>query len=110
MTHEAQRRHDIDAQDTARWAAHHHILAPRYQGSVMEVFHNGRLLYKRSVSTNGPWTLNRIGALYSLHFMVDDIAEPLIYPDSLLGTALAQTTAAPDISPEHLGVESPARR
>jgi hypothetical protein len=104
-----------------------HILALRYQGSIMQIYRDGQVVAQRSVSTSGPWTLNQIGAWYSQHFLVGNIAELLIYPAPLSDTALAQTTtylrikylepsmdpeaqyAPPDIGPECPTEEIPAR-
>jgi hypothetical protein len=70
-----------------------HILALRYQGSNMEVYRDGRRVSAASLSTSGPWILSQIGAWYSKHYLVGDIAELLIYPSSLPDAALGETTA-----------------
>ena len=70
-----------------------HILTLRYQDSNMQVYRDGRLVSQATFSTNGPWTLSQIGAWYSKHYMVGDVAELLIYPSSLPDASVNQTTA-----------------
>jgi hypothetical protein len=61
----------------------YHALSVRYNGSTMQVYRDGNLISTHTFTTTGPWTLGQIGAWYSSHFMVGDLAEVLIYSSSL---------------------------
>ncbi len=57
----------------------YHSLSAQYDGSALRVYRDGNLVSSHSFTMTGPWSLLQIGAWYSEHFLVGDIAEIVAY-------------------------------
>jgi CHAT domain-containing protein len=61
----------------------YHALSARYAGSTLKVYRDGSFVSSHSFTTIGPWDLLQIGAWYSQHFLLGDIAEIVAYDRAL---------------------------
>jgi CHAT domain-containing protein len=64
----------------------YHALSVRYDGSTWKVYRDGKSVSSSSFETTGPWNLLQIGAWFSQHFLVGDIAELVAYDRALTET------------------------